>query len=47
MYALYTYNSILAGPHKYEIYQIIKEMQEANLGITIRGDLQEFLGVKT
>ena len=46
MYALYTYDLILAGPQKYEIYQIIKEMQEANLGITIRGDLQEFLGVK-
>ena len=46
MYALYTYDLILAGPQKYEIYQIIKEMQEANLDITIRGDLQEFLGVK-
>ena len=46
MYALYKYGLIFAGPQRYEIYQIIKEMQEANLDITIRGDLQEFLGVK-
>ena len=45
MYALYTDDSILAGPDKAEIDQIIKEMQKANLDITIEGDLQDFLGV--
>jgi hypothetical protein len=45
MYALYTDDSILAGPDKAEIDQIIKEMQEAKLDITIEGDLQDFLGV--
>ena len=45
MYALYTDDSILAGPNKAEIYQIIKEMKEAKLDITIEGDLQDFLGV--
>ena len=46
MFELYTDDSILAGHKKSEIDHIIKEMQEANLDITIRGDLQEFLGVK-
>ena len=45
MYALYTDDSILAGPDKAEMDQIIKEMQEAKLDITIEGDLQDFLGV--
>ena len=45
MYELYTYYSILAGPDKAGIDQIIKDIQEANLGITIEGDLQEFLSV--
>jgi predicted nucleotidyltransferase len=45
MYALYTDDSILAGPDQAEIGQIIKEMQTANLDITIEGDLQDFLGV--
>ena len=46
MYALYTDDSILAGPDKSEIDQIIKDMLKANLDITIEGDLQDFLGVK-
>jgi hypothetical protein len=45
MYALYTDDSILAGPGQAEIGQIIKEMQKANLDITIEGDFQDFLGV--
>jgi hypothetical protein len=44
MYALYTDDSILAGPDQAEIGQIIKEMQEVNLDITIEGDLH-ILGV--
>jgi hypothetical protein len=45
MYALYTDESILAGPDQKEIDQIIKEMQEVKLDITIEGNLQDFLGV--
>jgi hypothetical protein len=45
MYALYTDNSILAGPDQKEINQIIKEMEKVKLDITVEGDLQDFLGV--
>jgi hypothetical protein len=45
MYALYTDDSILAGPDQSEIDQIIKEMKQVNLDITVEGDLQDFLGV--
>jgi hypothetical protein len=45
MYILYTNNSILAGPDKKEIDQIIKEMKQEKLNITIEGDLQDFLVV--
>lgn len=36
---------ILAGPNQSKIEQIIKEMTKANLDITVKGDLQDFLGV--
>jgi hypothetical protein len=45
MYALYTDDSILAGPDPKEINQIIKKMEEVKLDITIEGDLQDYLGV--
>ncbi len=45
MYALYTDDSILAGPDQAEIDQIIKEMKQVKLDITVEGDLQDFLGV--
>jgi hypothetical protein len=45
MYILYTDDSILAGPDEKEIDTIIKEMKQAELDITIEGDLQDFLGV--
>ena len=45
MHALHTDDSILVGPDKDEINQIIKEMQEAKLNMTVEGDLQDFLGV--
>jgi hypothetical protein len=45
MYALYTDDSILAGPDQAEIDKIIKEMQQANLDITIEDNLQDFPGV--
>ena len=45
IYILYTDDSILAGPNQQEIDQIIIDLKEANLDITIEGDLQDFLGV--
>jgi hypothetical protein len=44
MYVLYTNDFILAGQDEAEIDQIIKEMRQAKLDITIEGDLQDFLG---
>jgi hypothetical protein len=43
MYALYTDDSILAGPAQAEIDQIIKEMREVKLDIAVDGDLQDFM----
>ena len=45
IYAIYTDDSILAGPDKDEIKQIIKDIKKAGLDITVEGDLQDFLGV--
>ena len=45
MYVLYTDDSILAGPDEKEIDQIIKELQNSELNVTVEGDLQDFLGV--
>ena len=44
-YVIYTDDSILAGPDPKEIDVIIKKMRQANLDITIEGDLEDFLGV--
>jgi hypothetical protein len=46
MYALYTDDSILAGPDKNEIDEIIKDMRAAKVDITEEGKLKDFLGVK-
>lgn len=45
MYVLYTDDSILAGPDKKEIEQIIRDIRAAKLDITEEGDLQDFLGI--
>ena len=45
VYMLYTDDSILAGPSKKEIDEIIKDLQKAKLNITDEGDIQDFLGV--
>ena len=45
IYAIYTDDSILAGPDKDEIKQIIKDIKKAGLDITVEGVLQDFLGV--
>jgi hypothetical protein len=46
LYVLYTDDSLLAGPDKDEIQQIIEELQtKSKLSITVEGDLADFLGV--
>jgi hypothetical protein len=46
MYALYTNGSILAGPDKEEIKQVMIDLKKAKLNITEAGDLEDFLGVQ-
>jgi hypothetical protein len=45
MYVLYTDDSIIAGPDKAELDQVVKDIKKAGLDITIEGDIQDFLGV--
>ena len=45
IYMLYTDDSILAGPCKKEIDQIVKDLRKAKLNVTDEGDIQDFLGV--
>ena len=45
MYILYTDYSILVGPNKREINEIINEIKDAKLDITKEGDIQDFLGI--
>lgn len=45
IYLLYTNDSILARPDKKEIENIIKQIKEVGLDITVEGDIQDFLGV--
>ena len=45
MNVLYTDDSIIAGPDKAEINEIMKKIQHAGLNITIKGDLQDFRGI--
>jgi hypothetical protein len=42
MYVLYTDDSILAGPDQKEIEQVVQQMKEVGLDITIEGDLTDF-----
>ena len=44
-YVLYTDNLILAGPDLKEIERAIDDIRSAKLDITVKGDLQHFLGV--
>jgi hypothetical protein len=46
VYALYTDDSILAGPDPQELDKNIEEMRAASLDITVEGTLSDFLGVK-
>ena len=45
MHALCADDSTLAGPNEAKIDQIIKEMKQAELNMTVKGDVQDFLGV--
>ena len=45
IYILYTDDSILAGPDKSEIKDIIDQIQKAGLNITKEGNIQDFLGI--
>ena len=45
IYALYTDDSILAGPDPQELQDIIKLIAESGLKITQEGTIEDFLGV--
>lgn len=45
IYALYVDDSIITGPSKDEIDQVVKDMRSTGLELTIEGDLADFLGV--
>ena len=46
VYVLYTDDSILAGPDKDELNETVRQMkEEAELDLTVDGDLSDFLGV--
>ena len=45
VYVLYTDDSIITGPDQEEINQVIKEIQDAGLNITVEGTIKDFLGV--
>ena len=45
MYALYTDEYILTGPNKHKLQQKVKDIQAANLNITVEGEVKDFLGV--
>ena len=45
MYILYTDDSIIAGPDKIEIEQIIADIEKSKLNITREGDIEDFLGI--
>ena len=45
MYLLYIDDSILAGPDKEEIAQVINYLKGANLDVTDEGNTEDFLGI--
>ena len=46
IYLLYTDDTILEGPDKSKIDEVIKQIRGAKLDITVEGDLQDFFGVR-
>ena len=45
IYVLYTDDSIIAGPDREEIQQVIADLKTAQLEVTVEGTLEDFLGV--
>jgi hypothetical protein len=45
IYVLYTDDSILTGPNKKELEQIVEDIKAAKLDITVEGEITDFLGV--
>lgn len=45
IYALYTDDSIIAGPTQDEIEQVVNDIKRVGLNITVEGTLEDFLGV--
>ena len=45
IYALYTDDSIIAGPSKREVASVVESIKKAGLNVTIEGALEDFLGV--
>jgi hypothetical protein len=46
IYVLYTDDSILAAPTDKDLDQVIQEMKDSGLDLTVEGDVSDFLGVK-
>jgi hypothetical protein len=46
IYALYTDDSILAGPNQRETQQVIADLKTTKLTLMVKGDLEDFLGVQ-
>ena len=45
VYILYTDDSILSGPDPEEIEQVLKDLKKANLELTDKGNIEDFLRV--
>ncbi len=45
IYVLYTDDSILTGPDEAKLEQVVQIMKDANLDLTVEGDVSDFLGV--
>ena len=45
VYLFYKDDSILAGPDKEEIAQVIRDLKGSNLDVTDLGNMEEFLGI--
>ena len=45
MYILYTYETIIAVPNQEDLYAVVADMKKSNLGVTVEGTLENFLGV--
>ncbi len=45
IYVLYTDDSILTGPDEAKLEQIVQDMKDTGLDLTVEGDVSDFLGV--